>query len=426
MKLDFLDLKRSLFSISMLQALGRENIMSQAELVFALNHLPISMMAFTMKGNILFYNQNFSVLCGLDDQERMRHINELPFYLNELRTCVDERVLSQNADQTPVGVERATVTIKFPKRGFTRRVGFSIRAEQTLFQHEGSHIWVLVASDITNQEHAQHEDDRMRSDLYQSRKQSAVIQQLTAFTGYLFDPLFTISQHNELMRREIDQAKAVLRDAPQDVQDALLPFMDHGAKHIELVETTLGTLQSMFKQVKGLKQPLTLQAHPANLALQLRQWVRQWERDGTIASGVSVSLDTSKEIPLTTIDVGLVKQAVRGLVQNSIDACQYQETPLHLEFLFDVEPSATHGYFVHMSLSDNGCGLSAEACEKVFDPLYTTKSGHMMGLGLTRIYRIMEAHHGFIHIEPRSESRGTIATLSFPQTLTGSHTANTV
>ena len=70
--------------------------------------------------------------------------------------------------------------------------------------------------------------------------------------------------------------------------------------------------------------------------------------------------------------------------------------------------------WVSLHFRDNGCGISKESQEKIFDPFYTSKEiGHGMGLGLSICYRILEQHG--VRIEISSEiGIGTHFTLNFP------------
>ena len=63
---------------------------------------------------------------------------------------------------------------------------------------------------------------------------------------------------------------------------------------------------------------------------------------------------------------------------------------------------------------DNGCGISEENQQKIFDPFYSSKDiGEGMGLGLSICYRILDQHG--VKIEIKSEiGSGTHFTLNFP------------
>jgi len=52
-----------------------------------------------------------------------------------------------------------------------------------------------------------------------------------------------------------------------------------------------------------------------------------------------------------------------------------------------------------LTVSDNGCGISAQNQERIFDPFFTTKGiGHGTGLGLATSFTTVQNHHGMINV----------------------------
>lgn len=84
-----------------------------------------------------------------------------------------------------------------------------------------------------------------------------------------------------------------------------------------------------------------------------------------------------------------VSQMVTNLLVNAIDACQGRPAP-------KVRLSAWIGDDgPRIEVADNGCGITKEDLERIFEPLYTTKPvGKGTGLGLTIIHDLMEAEFG--------------------------------
>lgn len=62
--------------------------------------------------------------------------------------------------------------------------------------------------------------------------------------------------------------------------------------------------------------------------------------------------------------------------------------------------TSRHGDIVKIAISDNGVGIPPENIPKIFSPGFTTKGvGVGTGLGLSICYRIVQEHHGSIHVE---------------------------
>jgi len=66
---------------------------------------------------------------------------------------------------------------------------------------------------------------------------------------------------------------------------------------------------------------------------------------------------------------------------------------------------------VRLSVCDDGCGMTPEVVERVFEPWFTTKAeGHGSGLGLPMVQRIVRDHGGRLELES-TPGRGTRVTL---------------
>ena len=68
---------------------------------------------------------------------------------------------------------------------------------------------------------------------------------------------------------------------------------------------------------------------------------------------------------------------------------------------------------VVIRVQDTGVGMTTEGLNQVFKPFFTTKHKGT-GLGMTVSKRIMEQHHGSIHLSS-TQGKGTIVTLVLPQ-----------
>jgi len=67
---------------------------------------------------------------------------------------------------------------------------------------------------------------------------------------------------------------------------------------------------------------------------------------------------------------------------------------------------------VMVSVEDTGKGLEPGAVDRIFDPMFTTKT-HGMGMGLSICRSIIEAHEGQIWV-PADKGRGAIFHFTVP------------
>ena|GEM_PF-2331753 len=79
-------------------------------------------------------------------------------------------------------------------------------------------------------------------------------------------------------------------------------------------------------------------------------------------------------------------------------------------------PAATPGHYIRIDINDNGIGLEEEIRERVFEPFFSTKqAGPGTGLGLTIVYAVARAHHGWVDCASTIE-KGTTISLYLPAT----------
>jgi CheY-like chemotaxis protein len=72
------------------------------------------------------------------------------------------------------------------------------------------------------------------------------------------------------------------------------------------------------------------------------------------------------------------------------------------------------GYYVHISVSDEGEGIPLKYQSKVFEPFFTTKEGNQgSGLGLASVYGIIKDHKGIINFYSE-ENTGTVFHIYLP------------
>jgi PAS domain S-box-containing protein len=77
-------------------------------------------------------------------------------------------------------------------------------------------------------------------------------------------------------------------------------------------------------------------------------------------------------------------------------------------------PELTPGEYLTLTVSDTGCGMTAEVLKHAFDPFFTTKEvGKGTGLGLPSVYGVVTQHRGTVRVTS-TPGRGTCFTILLP------------
>jgi signal transduction histidine kinase len=190
-----------------------------------------------------------------------------------------------------------------------------------------------------------------------------------------------------------------------------------GGESSEHAEAVLNSAQRLRALIEDMTH-LHLMGGAAE-GLQLKQADLRGLLEGACASvGEMLAASESEletrlpEEPLVaSVDAPRVQLALANLLNNAI---RFNAPRAH------IEAELLHrGREAWFRVSDQGIGLAADELERVFDPFYQVED-HMtrrhegLGLGLSIVRGIAEAHHGRAWAESTGPGRGTTFTLTIP------------
>lgn len=114
--------------------------------------------------------------------------------------------------------------------------------------------------------------------------------------------------------------------------------------------------------------------------------------------GARVQLELTQNLPLVAVDTVQVQHAILNLARNAFEAPATAGTDLREVRL---GTSRAPDGDVEITIRDDGPGLSAQALERLFDPLFSTKP-EGTGLGLAISNTVVRTHGGSLGYRPNS------------------------
>jgi signal transduction histidine kinase len=170
-------------------------------------------------------------------------------------------------------------------------------------------------------------------------------------------------------------------------------------KTIKLIDDGLDNANKIVNDLLDYSREIVLEKQKANLK-------------NLVSDSISSSRLTEKTQVINFVDDSIeanidsykIKRVIINLINNAIDAMPDGG-------IIKVQGFANKDG-VHLSVADNGKGISKENQNKLWQPLFTTKSKGI-GLGLIICKRFVEAHGGQINVES-IEGKGTTFLIRLP------------
>jgi putative PEP-CTERM system histidine kinase len=152
------------------------------------------------------------------------------------------------------------------------------------------------------------------------------------------------------------------------------------------ISKTVAHINDVITRLTVLRHELAVQAVECDLNELIKDTLKAQEQ----ASGVEF-IKELRPLPKVRLDPAQIQKVLTNLVLNAREA-------LGPGGIIRVETSQRNGWVV-LSVSDNGCGMSADFIQRsLFRPFQTTKKKGI-GIGMFHSKMIVEAHRGRIEVE---------------------------
>ena len=202
-------------------------------------------------------------------------------------------------------------------------------------------------------------------------------------------------------------AAAIAHEIKQPLT-AMITSADAGVRFLDRSTPNLDKAKEAFRRIAtdGHRAGVVVESIRANFknddrtrtSLDVNELIQEalaLERSDLRKHRILVQAETARELPAVRGNRVQLQQVLINLITNAIDAMAAEDAPRVL----CVRSEACERDGVKVSVADSGAGISPQHLERIFNPLFTTKSDGM-GMGLSICRAIIEAHEGRLSVSP--------------------------
>ena len=343
---------------------------------------------FVIDGNhrILYWNRALEELSGIRAHEVLGTPDHWrAFYRSGARPCLADLLVDQDFDaieswyagkcrRSPLIEEAYEATDFFPELGEGGRwLRFTAAA---IHDAERRLVGALeTLENITEQKRAEEE-------LHKTQK----MESLSALAGGIAQDFNTLLS---AILRNVFLAKISVPDEDKMLEEGLAVAEKAGLRAKELTHL-------LITVAKG--------GYPVRKVTDLKPLLQEVQGLAPGEPAIDVRLDVDPDLWQVEVDEGQIRQVLRHIVQNAVEAMPRGGAIDIRAGNAIVEATdrlpIREGRYVKISIRDHGRGIREEHLSKIFDPYFTTKEARR-GLGLAVSYAIVRNHEGLIRVESR-------------------------
>lgn len=230
------------------------------------------------------------------------------------------------------------------------------------------------------------------SDLFQklhSQRLTDIAQMATSLSHEIRNPLSAIKLNLQILQRCPD-------------------LVGNDRRRVAIAVNEMLRLEGVLQEVLDFAKPVMLEKNPCSLNPILLQVVELLEMKFA-EKRLDVQMDLD-EVPDILMDGKKMEQVVLNLLLNAVDAAPEGSAIRLSSFRRN---SAACRPEVVFSVEDEGETIPPGLCETIFKPFFTTKS-RGVGLGLSVVRRLVEAHGGSVSVAGRPPG-GSVFTVTLPE-----------
>jgi two-component system, sporulation sensor kinase E len=180
-----------------------------------------------------------------------------------------------------------------------------------------------------------------------------------------------------------------LRLALDQLKDELPEGFDDGNFFIDTILRNADRIQLLINDLLQSSRPKELKVSSENIHNVIDETLTLI-RDRLNLKNMQLRVKYDKNVPEVMCDKDQLKIALLNLLLNALEAMESGKGVLSVETRYT-------GGQLEIVIGDNGCGMTEEELEHLFEPFFTSKQ-QGTGLGLTNTQNIVRSHHGTLDV----------------------------
>ncbi|MBI5641821.1 MAG: PAS domain S-box protein [Nitrospirae bacterium] len=348
-----------------------------------LQSAPDAMVFVNRESKIVLINAQLAALFGYTEEELLG---------KDLDSLIPERFRPRHRQNVASYFEHPRVRLMGSHLSIygLRKDGSEFPADISLSptESEGGVVAVAAVRDITERKQAEEEKERLRQQLAEVEKLSALGRIAANVADEIRNPLTSVGGFARRLQKIADS--------------------DKEREYAEYITSEVSRLEGILREILAFSRTRSPLLDDHDIRMVLDEALSSCD-ERLKQQSIIVTKDYH-EAATVRIDRDQVREAVERIISNSIDAMSGGGT---LSITVDREIVRGAPY-IRIGIKDTGEGIPADKIGKVFEPFFTTRiSPKGTGLGLPTAKNIVEEEGGIIRVES-SEGVGTTITILFP------------
>jgi len=283
-----------------------------------------------------------------------------------------------------------------PAQEYRLAVGGRLSDFEARFARCGPDEVIAIIRDITEKKQAEETIRRNEERLRQVQKFEAIGRMAGGLAHHLNNLMTVVTGYSELLLTRVPETDSL--------HGEIVKIRAAGERAAELTRQLLA-----FSRLQVLRpREVDVNHFLSHLAKTLRNLAGR---------SVRFTFFPGDDVGAIRVDPDHLRRTLTHLVANARDAMPgggelqvVTGTVEQVETIEGVEPAP--GRYALLTVRDNGCGMDAEARNRIFEPFYSLKSGHE-GMGLPSLYGFVKQSGGYIFVDSRPGD-GTTFRIYFP------------